>query len=685
MKLSWQRYLRDERGQTSIFVALVFQVLFVFFAMAINIGMVVHDKINLQNAVDLSAYYAAQRQAEWLNVIAHTNYQIRQALKLFAFRYKVMGSMGMDGGGGANPVPLHPALDSGNPMQEELWDYAKGPAGCISHNGLWDTVQQRDNICRQVQNPIPALPQIQVVASFNPVNMAIAALTAQIQQRLNSNCAIAGAYSWYWSAAAAQAYRSDMHNRIMAIKEYARILALGDPWDINGAKISLGAKNTFQKNLTASNRSGVQQFRMYNSLKDLTMEAWLAKILIQPSVWYIDVKKPGGSCVGFLSDIVNEPVEQEGKDAIKNILKAEALVEWMDSMNSFITGSDYSYSLGVEKNPWVMAYMGVEAKTISRPVFFPFGSGVELTARAFAKPFGGRIGPWYASTWPRSSDISTGERVDNVVPSRLNPAGGFLDSSDETRLPDHAKYPGDELGIKSYMALNALREIGRKKYEIHTFSDVWKNIEVGAPEASDRLAWDHEKNEAPLVRNYEIAAVAPDLFDITYYSIEPNFYTNYLSKIDAVKNRIFENTNILLRADLGSRPGTALEGFSVQQQIETAEANDSRIPGAPRKSEVFYFVRDKTDLLTAWMSGPNHGQPGNYSQIFDDYFGECELKDDEAEFKAPGSCIARGGRTGYSVKIISKEALLSDQWKIGGGDEVGAIKNPPTEDKWESF
>ena len=68
--------LRSERGQTSIFVALIFQVLFVLFAMALNIGMVVHDKINLQNSVDLAAYYAAQKQAEWLNVIAHTNYQI---------------------------------------------------------------------------------------------------------------------------------------------------------------------------------------------------------------------------------------------------------------------------------------------------------------------------------------------------------------------------------------------------------------------------------------------------------------------------------------------------------------------------------------------------------------------------------------------------------------------------------
>src|ERR1700685_852495 len=77
----------NAHGQMAIFIALIFQVLFLFFAMAINIGLAVSDKINLQNATDLAAYYAAQKQAEILNVIAHTNYQIRQAYKVLNFRY----------------------------------------------------------------------------------------------------------------------------------------------------------------------------------------------------------------------------------------------------------------------------------------------------------------------------------------------------------------------------------------------------------------------------------------------------------------------------------------------------------------------------------------------------------------------------------------------------------------------
>ena len=70
---------KSRTGQMSIFAILIFQSLFILFAMSLNIALVVHDKINLQNSVDLSAYYGAMKQAEMMNVIAHINFQIRQS------------------------------------------------------------------------------------------------------------------------------------------------------------------------------------------------------------------------------------------------------------------------------------------------------------------------------------------------------------------------------------------------------------------------------------------------------------------------------------------------------------------------------------------------------------------------------------------------------------------------------
>src|ERR1035437_6044891 len=110
--------MRNQRGQAAILVALMFNVLFVFFAMTINVALVVHDKINLQNSADLAAYYAAAKQAEILDVIAHENYMIRQAWKLLSWRYRVLGTMGLY----RAPSPPHPV------WQNELTDTVYPPA-----------------------------------------------------------------------------------------------------------------------------------------------------------------------------------------------------------------------------------------------------------------------------------------------------------------------------------------------------------------------------------------------------------------------------------------------------------------------------------------------------------------------------------------------------------------------------
>jgi hypothetical protein len=57
------------------------------------------------------------------------------------------------------------------------------------------------------------------------------------------------------------------------------------------------------------------------------------------------------------------------------------------------------------------------------------------------------------------------------------------------------------------------------------------------------------------------------------------------------------------------------------------------------------------------------------------------VPDDGAKITQPGSCIAGGGRTGYSVKLISRDALFSNSHKIGGSVAApGGINNPPKND-----
>src|SRR5690606_738342 len=120
----------------------------------------------------------------------------------------------------------------------------------------------------------------------------------------------------------------------------------------------------------------------------------------------------------------------------------------------------YNYSMGVEKNPWCMAYVGVKAESTPS---IPFSLGaIKLVARSFAKPFGGRIGPWYKSVWSPGADQSNGGfRVDPLAPPRRDDAIG--NPKDPTRAPNYSRFIGDNYGIKTR---NVQFQYGKAIYEL---------------------------------------------------------------------------------------------------------------------------------------------------------------------------------------------------------------------------
>jgi hypothetical protein len=247
------------------------------------------------------------------------------------------------------------------------------------------------------------------------------------------------------------------------------------------------------------------------------------------------------------------------------------------------------------------------------------------------------------------------------------------DPSDPRRLPNYSRYPGDTLGMSSKLALNALSGIQRIGVKFDFYKNIKEDIRTGND--NDILAWNWQSGQAPDIRNYEISAITPDLFDITYYSIEPDFSQNYLARLQAHKAELGIPFGTPVRSDLGEQRSVAA-AYSVQQQMALAKQK------AYQRSEAYYFVRDKVNLLTGWLPGPG-GFNYDIAESFKN-FGKCSLPDDHLKFKTPGSCAAGGGRTGYSVKIVSRDALLSDKHSIGGvGASAGTILNPPQEgDGW---
>lgn len=673
VKPSPQSVLRNSRGQAAIFVALMFNVLFVFFSMAINVALVVHDKINLQNSVDLAAYYAASKQAELLNAMAHQNYAIRQSWKVLTWRYRALGTMGL------NRNPIHPVV--ADEMTEQAWppdNYP--PAVCVAYKPNWAEVPPDESICHTYGLQVPPLPVVPVIAGFLGLNHGISELSKQLKAQYEAQCQKHGASNWWFAMSILHAFRLDQRNRKQVIYALADSVAggqNGDFIDLDGNSVVQGARKVLEKNLTWANRQSLVDVKFMNSLEGLRRENWLPEVQIVPVMYYTDVTMPGGACTATPQLTSRLPELPESIDRLQLPwgpgLDATDLFPWAQSSTGFLNDSDYQFSMGVEKNPWYMVYMGVQATTRPRQIFFPIGGGVTTVARAFAKPFGGRMGPWYGADWPQGAPTSSGRAVDTLLPPRMV-NGSLMNSMTGTgNLPNYSRFPGDTLGMRSKLALNSLEGLRGLPLSY----DYYKNIKVDMESGRDNdiLAWDYQANKAPLARFFELAIAAPDLFDTTYYSVEPNYTQNYLERLQQNKALFKIPFNVPVRGDLGAR-GSTVANFSVQEQMAAvAEKNI-------QKPQAFFYLRDKFHLLTAWLPGAgafNYDLDSSFQN-----FGKCALPDDNLKFKNPGSCVAGGGRTGYSVKLIGRDALLAPLHKYGGGDSsANTILNPPRgEDGW---
>ena len=98
-----------------------------------------------------------------------------------------------------------------------------------------------------------------------------------------------------------------------------------------------------------------------------------------------------------------------------------------------------------------------------------------------------------------------------------------------------------------------------------------------------------------------------------------------------------------------------------------------------KAQEAYYFIKEASHLLTSWLHPENYL---NFTQEeYEKKFAKCETWEESlsAPFTTPGVCRAKGGRTGYSVKLISSKLLRNQQLKLGGSDTTtGPIKNPPS-------
>lgn len=126
-----------------------------------------------------------------------------------------------------------------------------------------------------------------------------------------------------------------------------------------------------------------------------------------------------------------------------------------------------------------------------------------------------------------------------------------------------------------------------------------------------------------------------------------------------------------MRGDLGWRKEEPeFKIFNVRKQMETAK---SEMSAQHINANVFYLIQNPAHLLTDWAPIG----PGLYD-FPDKFFAKCDrpIRTDQNEVNTPGECVV-GGRTGYSIKIVSRDYLLSADLELGGPGIRGRIKNPP--------
>ncbi|WP_232468883.1 Tad domain-containing protein [Bdellovibrio bacteriovorus] len=264
--------LNNRRGQIALFVALIFQILFLFFAMVINVGLLVHHKINLQNSVDLAAYYGAMKQAEGMNVIAHTNYQIRQSWKLLAWRYRMLGSAGdfeehpFDKVGGGRLRGNDD--DVINPGAQNFYD---APSFCITYIPF-KPMPPGENTCKSLvsKSGVQIFKIPPVLIDLPSVSGRTRSLALNLRASLIERCKDFGAFNYMMLGGFVVAFNIDQGNRMLLMSYLSKAMSPSSPdadfYDIDGKSVKLGMENTLKNNLTAANNTSDLKMSIYNSL-----------------------------------------------------------------------------------------------------------------------------------------------------------------------------------------------------------------------------------------------------------------------------------------------------------------------------------------------------------------------------------------------------------------------------------
>ncbi|MBC6414796.1 MAG: hypothetical protein GDA46_00150 [Bdellovibrionales bacterium] len=573
---------KNKKGQTVIFIVLIFQVLFILFAMSLNVGMVVYDKINLQNSLDLATYYGAKKQAEVLNAMAHINYQMRQNWKLLAWRYRILGTLVQYEGRSAergekdywcpqNSTNTINCSSSSSPecrasqtqfrltgIYPEYCDNSYFT--CISHD-LWKRgVESGDqNLCRQSNVSITPIRELPLIAPFLPEARIAERAVDLLRDEVGQSCPLEGGLNWLMTQLFLTHFRLDQKDRKGMLKElYNKTLKEGK--DLDNKDIFEGAKKVFIGNLTKVNFHNLKDLADYSleefqAFKEKEFEEIFKRLDVQPILLYANVDAISESdstrCTvesvphletlssdtrQTLLDFINTRFSRP-PHGLLNYLRKENILNLFELNRTFKEeNEDFLATLTASffKEREEILYYGLRSEFDYKDQIFSLnlGSGIKFKASSFAKAFGASFGPQ-----PEQHDPFIPTNNDKA-PTKFVTDRSFLTY---VHQPNFSRWPGDPWGLvdlqlhdpdSQFIFLNKQKDY-KDTQQVYKMEDYFHIIFFNSPD--DPLARNLPLNEGHdpfrFTRLMEWLAIYPNMYDISYYSILANYHQTYFPKI----------------------------------------------------------------------------------------------------------------------------------------------------------
>lgn len=651
-----------EQGQVTVMIAILMVTLLFMLAFTVNVGMLVHAKINLQNAADLAAYAGASTQARQLNTISYLNYEMRRQYKKFLFRNYILGNMAQ---------PTFPRSPSGTATyqfrpREGATPY-NAPIVCI-------TFQAQDNPCQvQVLRPI-SIPEA------NPLDQISQVLTTQlraIENARRASCTNIGTLNEslvvYWL------YNTDpdlneVATRLEGVSGNARSVLT----TLRGLGRGVGlVPKLFMLNQRIRNLgdyvnlpavSGMQ----YNAVSTLMGQADAPKheriIQAYLSAYHTLGEHLFDADSIEMTELMQTPQLRLQEQRVEFEVYPVSLKQNPSGPEGNCTQFPVPYAVrnlpvGVYKDPRFLTYYALRLTAKARLLFNPFGGELEMTAYSAAQPFGSRIGP---KTDADMFSVALNSPVEGCnLSSTLRGADRNV-ARCVNRVP----------------AVNLLEAGGPVAWQsANTLGTLYQALTSGGPaaSASDPINLDS-------VRRAMRTAMAPTPWELGKYNIPggADRFVEYFSASDQMTlwAPLYEGNNQSAIEDLGQEflqqlRETQPENMSAADKTAMAEAfaagfrqyitrlqsgaGESEFPGAPGENVKFYR-----------MANPFTGVTGGDLFVTDTNRTKSSWNDvHNEEFKATG-------RAGYSVKFVAMRNLASP----GGVTSDGSTtwENRPIED-----